>query len=208
MTGNPEPQTPTQIEIYDPRTGTFVLAGSTLYHPDVAFALRDGRILMTGSDLVPMNMVGPGEYWDRYQPWALVFDPTTGEFSDNAAATRGELRVRRCFPTVVCCSPAAWPTRHRMRTATAREKHSPFPGSTFSNRTRGKTWLSESAVTRSPIWLVVLLITGCAGANHSALGCTNAGADDGRGHCNSGHCDSSRDSKRLRRQRRQRRQRP
>ena len=26
-----------------------------------------------------MNMVGPGEYWDRYQPWALVFDPTTGE---------------------------------------------------------------------------------------------------------------------------------
>ena len=69
--GNPEPTTPTSIEIYDPRTATFSAAGSTLHHPDAAFPLRDGRVLLTGSDIVPMNMVGPGEYWDLSATWAL-----------------------------------------------------------------------------------------------------------------------------------------
>ena len=80
---------PTRIEIYDPATGTFFLAGSTPRNPDHAFALRDGRILLVGSDLVPMNMVGSGEYWDLYQPWALAFDPATGE-TDDLPAPRAE----------------------------------------------------------------------------------------------------------------------
>jgi hypothetical protein len=77
MFGNPDPAGPFAVVVFNPADDTFTTVGSVPGVPQTATALRDGRVLLTGTSF-RMPDYQPGTNYDRYVPWAAVFDPRSG----------------------------------------------------------------------------------------------------------------------------------